>query len=225
MREEIFETGWPEELLSELDKLVLSVESMTLNAWYHRPINLACLYALNPGAVERWVRLVSVLADLGSCLLVAATVMLLATSETSGRTGAVFGALAFGCNYLAARGGHFRVSDAVLTFFCALCLYFLRAGSTRAVFLPLAAAAAWRGLRCLGAAPSRSHVHRGGDRVPSALSTSAPSGTPSSWRSCRFPRPSPRQVLVSPASSATSNRSSRASSGTATATPTARACT
>ncbi len=142
---EIFETGWPEGYF-RLDKIVLGVESATLDAWYHRPVNLACLYALNPGAVERWVRLASVLADLASCLLVAATVMLLATSEASARTGAVFGVLAFGCNYLAARDGHFGVSDAVLTFFCTLCLYFsVRAVRTGPFFLPFAAAAAGAG--------------------------------------------------------------------------------
>ena len=160
--DEIFNSGWPEGIF-RLANLSERVESKVLGLVFRQPVNPACLYAFNPGAIELPLRLLSALADVLSCLLGA--LMVRSLCRKGDETAALAaGALAFGCNYLLIRDAHFAVSDAILTFFCTLCLYFgVRAAREGVRFLPLAAAAAGAGFgvkysavamlgTCLGAA-------------------------------------------------------------------------
>jgi hypothetical protein len=142
--EEIFGSGWPEGIF-RLARLSVSAEATVLSAIFRQRVNPACLYAFNPGAIELPLRLVSAFADVLSCLLGA--LMVRSLSRKGDETVALLaGALAFGCNYLLVRDAHFAVSDALLTFFCTLCLYFgLRAAKEGPRFLPLVAAAAGAG--------------------------------------------------------------------------------
>jgi hypothetical protein len=144
--EEIFGSGWPEGIF-RLARLSVSAEATVLSAIFRQRVNPACLYAFNPGAIELPLRLVSAFADVLSCLLGA--LMVRSLSRKGDETVALLaGALAFGCNYLLVRDAHFAVSDALLTFFCTLCLYFgLRAAKEGPRFLPLVAAAAGAGRR------------------------------------------------------------------------------
>jgi hypothetical protein len=142
--DEIFNSGWPEGIF-RVANFCERAEAKVLAMLFRQPVNPACLYAFNPGAIELPIRLVSALADVLSCLLGA--LMVRSLSRKGDETMAVMaGALAFGCNYLLARNAHFGVSDSLLTFFCTLCLYFgVRAAREGPRWLPLAGAAAGAG--------------------------------------------------------------------------------
>ncbi len=142
---EILRTGWPEGYF-RIHHYLLRLEGAILHLLWGRPVNLACLYALNPGAVELPARLFSTLCDLLSCALVGAIVGRLVDKEYR-RVGVVLGTLVYACNYLAVRDAHFGVSDAVLVLCVNACLYCcLRAALDRPAFLLAAAAAAGAGL-------------------------------------------------------------------------------
>jgi hypothetical protein len=135
---EILHAGWPEGYYRIVHGLQW-LQAVVLGWVWHSPVNLGCLYAINPGAVELWPRVFSALADVTGCLLVGLIVRRLARgSEQSVALPA--GILALGLNYLAARDAHFAVTDSTLLCAICLCLY----GAVRAVldgprFLVLAA--------------------------------------------------------------------------------------
>jgi hypothetical protein len=138
---DILRSGWPEGFF-RLHYYLIRLEQFVLDLLAGRKINMACLYALNPGAVELPGRLFSALCDLLTCLLVGVTVRTLAPRNLR-RAGWWMGALAYSFNYLAVRDAHFGVSDATLVFLFTLSLYFaVRAVLEDSRFLPAAGAAA-----------------------------------------------------------------------------------
>ena len=142
---ETLSTGWPEGLYRAAG-MVERAEAAVLGAISRRQINLACLYALDPGAVTVPLRALSVLADLGTCLLVAAMVRMLSRPKYPAMASTA-GILAAGCNYLLIRDAHFAMSDASLTFLCTLCLLVsVQAARDGPARLPAAAAVLGLGL-------------------------------------------------------------------------------
>ncbi len=142
--QEILSGGFPEGFY-RITHLMQWTEAEVLSLIWRKPVNLGCLYALNPGAVELPPRLFSVLMDLAGCLLCGGLVWRLVRPEER-RAAVLLGVLAYGCNYLLARDAHFAVSDSTVTFACMLCLWAaVRACQDGPRFLPLAAAAAGAG--------------------------------------------------------------------------------
>ncbi len=129
------------------------VQARVLDLMWHKPVNLGCLYALNPGALEIPARVLSTACDLLSMVVVGAVVRRLCTRLAEARNlpilapwPFVLGALAFGCNYLVVRDAHFAATDSLLV----LCVCVFLYGGVRAVtedplFLILAAGAAGAG--------------------------------------------------------------------------------
>jgi hypothetical protein len=145
--------GWPEgwpRLISALQRL----EATILGLLSRRPVNLGCLYAVNPVAVELAPRLFSAVLGTAACLLVGLTVRRIV--DPASRTWALaVGIASLGLNYQAGRDAHFAVSDASLIFFIALCLYALiRAVDDSPKWLLLAGAAAGAGFGIKYAAAS-----------------------------------------------------------------------
>jgi hypothetical protein len=141
---EILRTGWPEGFF-RVYHFLMRLQGAVLHLLWGRPVNLACLYALNPGAVELPTRLFAAGCDVLTCAVVGATVGRLAPRELR-RVAVPLGILVYGCNYLAVRNAHFGVSDATMVLCFALCLYFaLRAALDHPGFLVLAGAAAGAG--------------------------------------------------------------------------------
>jgi hypothetical protein len=141
---EILRTGWPEGFF-RIYHYLMRLQGAVLHVLWGRPVNLACLYALNPGAVELPARLFAAFSDLLTCVVVGAIVRRLAPKDLR-HVAMPLGILVYGCNYLAARDAHFGVSDATLVLCFALCLYFaLRAALDHPAFLILAGAAAGAG--------------------------------------------------------------------------------
>jgi len=141
---EILRTGWPEGFF-RVHHFLLRLEGAVIHLLWGRPVNLACLYALNPGAVELPARLFSAFCDLLTCLLVGATLSRLSARHLR-HVALPLGILLYGCNYLAARDAHFGVSDSMLVLCFAACLYFaIRAALDHPAFLILAGAAAGTG--------------------------------------------------------------------------------
>src|SRR5438309_4742573 len=137
--------GWPEGFF-RIVYAVEWVEAHTLDAVFGRPVNLACVYALNPIAVGLGARLVSVVSGTLACLTVGLTAGRLARPGSE-RPAIVFGALALGCNYLAGRDAHFGVSDATLTVLLAAAAYgFVRTVQSGSRWL--IGAAAFAGAAC-----------------------------------------------------------------------------
>jgi hypothetical protein len=141
---EILRTGFPEGFFRVYHYLMRLEAGVLHLLWGHR-VNLACLYALNPGAVELPTRLLSAVADVLTCLLVGLMVTRLARKDQ--RYYALpLGILAYACNYLAVRDAHFGVADSTLVCCIALSLYFcLRAALDHPAFLLAAGAAAGAG--------------------------------------------------------------------------------
>ena len=145
--------GWPEgwpRIIGALQKL----EAAILGLVSGRSVNLGCLYALNPVAVELAPRLFSATLGTAACWLVGLTVRRIVDPDS--RVWALpVGTLALGLNYLAGRDAHFAVSDATLIFFIAVCLYSLvRAVGGSPSWLLLAGAAAGGGFGVKYAAAS-----------------------------------------------------------------------
>jgi hypothetical protein len=138
---ETLRSGWPEGFF-RVQYYLLRLEQGVLGLIGGHPVNLGCLYALNPGAVELPARLFSAFCDLLTCVLVGLMVRRLAPPRVRPYALAV-GILAYACNYLAVRDAHFGVSDATLLLGVALTLYFaLRAVLDDPRFLVVAGAAA-----------------------------------------------------------------------------------
>ncbi len=140
----IVRSGFPEGYF-RLVHLMQVLETWFLERVWGHPVHLACVYAVNPLAVEILPRLFSVLADVAACAIVGLTVRRLARGVERD-VALPAGILALGCNYLALRNAHFAVTDAPLELAYGLCLYALvRAVMDGPRFLPLAAAAAGAG--------------------------------------------------------------------------------
>jgi hypothetical protein len=146
---EILRSGWPEGFF-RITEVLQWLEAGVLGVLSGKSINLGCLYALNPGALELPMRLWSVLIDLLSCALIGAIVRRV-WRELGPPTGLPalgtlpfsLGFLALGANYLVLRDAHFGVSDATMLFGLTLCLYAgMRALLDGARFLPLMGLAA-----------------------------------------------------------------------------------
>ncbi len=136
---EILPTGFPEGY-QRFENALLRLEGEVLSSRFGREVNLGCVYALRPSTVSLPIRFTSVFFDLLTCLLLAWLVG--AMFPDARGLASVLGSLAFGCNYLAARNGHFAVTDAVSTLLftlaLVLCVQAVRRGPA---FLPLAALA------------------------------------------------------------------------------------
>jgi hypothetical protein len=135
---EILHGGWPEGYYRIVHGLQW-LQAEVLGWMWHRQVNLGCLYAVNPGAVELWPRVFSALADVAACLLVGLIVRRLARGSEQ-NVALPVGILALGLNYLAARDAHFAVTDSTMLLAICVCLY----GAVHAVldgprFLVLAA--------------------------------------------------------------------------------------
>ena len=141
---EILRTGWPEGFF-RIYHYLMRLQGGVLHLLWGRAVNLACLYALNPGAVELPTRLFAAFSDLLTCLVVGATVSRL-TPKDLRHVALPLGILIYGCNYLAVRDAHFGVSDATLVLCFALCLHFaIRGALDHPAFLIVAGAAAGAG--------------------------------------------------------------------------------
>jgi hypothetical protein len=119
---EILRSGWPEGFF-RIDYYLMRLQQLVLLVLSGHPVNMGCLYALNPGAVELPGRLFSAFIDLLTCVVVGLMARRLAPPQVR-RFAFPVGALVYGCNYLAVRDAHFGVSDATLVFGFALTLYF-----------------------------------------------------------------------------------------------------
>jgi hypothetical protein len=145
-------SGFPEGFF-RIVHILQWLEARFLSALWGKPVNLGCLYALNPGALEILPRLLSVAGDLLSAVLVGAMVHRLWKRFAEARSlptvapwSFTLGALAFGGNYLAARDAHFASSDSILLLCVCGCLYAcMRAVLDDPMFLVLAGAAAGAG--------------------------------------------------------------------------------
>jgi hypothetical protein len=120
---ERLKTGWPDGFFL-ITHWLQRLEAFVLGIVWKPEINLGCLYAVNPGAVAVMPRGFSALADVAACLVVGLIARRLAPAGLKGAA-LVFGVLALGCNYLAARDAHFGVSDATLLLAITLTLYAL----------------------------------------------------------------------------------------------------
>jgi hypothetical protein len=139
--EAILASGWPEGFF-RIQYALLRLEGLALRVVWGHPVNLGCLYALNPGAVELPARLFSALCDLLAAVVVGLTVARL-VPEPERRCALLLGVLVYGCNYLAVRNAHFGVSDSTLVLCFTLCLYFaLRAAVDHPRYLVPTAASA-----------------------------------------------------------------------------------
>jgi hypothetical protein len=145
--------GWPEgfpRIVSALQRL----EATVLGLISGHPVNLGCVYAINPLAVELVPRLLSAFLGTAACLLVGLTVRRLVAPGLRSHALAL-GTLALGVNYLAGRDAHFGVTDATLLFCVSLCLYsLLRALGDSPRWLLLAGAVAGAGFAIKFAAAS-----------------------------------------------------------------------
>jgi hypothetical protein len=137
----ILRSGWPEGFF-RIEYALLGLEHRVLELVDGQPVNMGCLYALNPGAVELPGRLFSAFCDLLTCILIGLMVRRLAPEKL--RLFAFpIGLVAYAFNYLAVRDAHFGVSDATLLAAFTLSLYFAqRAVLDEPSFLLAAAAAA-----------------------------------------------------------------------------------
>jgi Dolichyl-phosphate-mannose-protein mannosyltransferase len=120
---ERLKTGWPDGFFL-ITHWLQRLEAFVLGIVWKPEINLGCLYAVNPGAVAVVPRGFSALADSVACLLVGLIARRLAPAGLKSAA-LLFGVLALGCNYLAARDAHFAVSDASLLLTITLTLYAL----------------------------------------------------------------------------------------------------
>jgi hypothetical protein len=142
--EAILATGWPEGFF-RIEYALLRIEERVINWAWGQAVNLGCLYALNPGAVELPGRLFSVACDLLTIWLVGNMVSVLVVPEERARARAT-GMLVYGCNYLAVRDSHFGVSDSAITLCVAASLYFaIRTAKGGPAFLLAAIAIAFVG--------------------------------------------------------------------------------
>jgi hypothetical protein len=140
----ILTSGFPEGFF-RIVHFFQGLETAVLERIWGHPVHLACVYAVNPIAVELLPRVFSALIDVAGCLFIGLTVRRLAR-DAEREVALPLGILALGGNYLAIRDAHFGVSDAAVLFTFCLCLY----ASVRALldgprFLPLAGAAAGAG--------------------------------------------------------------------------------
>jgi hypothetical protein len=141
----ILRSGWPEGFF-RIHYNLMRFEAAVLGLLWGEPVNMGCLYVLNPGAVELPSRLFSALCDLMTCVVIGLIVARLVPAANR-RRALLLGILAYGCNYLSIRDAHFGVSDATLILCIALCLYYaLHAALDRPTYLIAAGAAAGAGL-------------------------------------------------------------------------------
>ena len=91
---------------------MLRLQSDILDSRYGKEVNLGCAYAMRPLTISLPIRYTSVVFDLLSCLLMA--LILRGMFPDRRVLAGVLGSLAFGCNYLAVRNGHFAVTDSML---------------------------------------------------------------------------------------------------------------
>jgi hypothetical protein len=137
----ILRSGWPEGFF-RIEYALLGLEHRVLELVDGQTVNMGCLYALNPGAVELPGRLFSAFCDLLTCILIGLMVRRLAPANIRPFAFAI-GLLAYAFNYLAVRDAHFGVSDATLLAAFTLSLYFaMRAVLDEPVLLLAAGAAA-----------------------------------------------------------------------------------
>ncbi len=141
---DVIATGWPEGFFLIVQGLQW-IEALVLRARFGRDVNLGCLYAVNPIAVQILPRVFSAVMSALGCLWIGLAVRRL-SPKRSGDLAAAVGALALATNYLNGRDGHFGVSDATLCSFIALSLYLcVRALQDGAPWLLGAGAAAGAG--------------------------------------------------------------------------------
>jgi hypothetical protein len=105
-------TGWPMGFV-RIVHFVEVLERLVLRAPNGQPANLGCIYALRPAAVLVGIRLVSVLCDVLTCLVVGLTARRLARREHA-QLALGFGILAYAVNYLAAREAHNGMMNSAL---------------------------------------------------------------------------------------------------------------
>jgi hypothetical protein len=118
---ERLKTGWPDGFFL-ITHWLQRLEAFALGLIWKPEINLGCLYAVNPVAVAVVPRAFSAVADSLACLFVGLIARRLAPAGLK-RAALLFGVLALGCNYLAARDAHFAVSDSTLLLAITFALY------------------------------------------------------------------------------------------------------
>jgi len=111
-------TGWPMGFVRVVH-VVERLERLIFRTPSGEPANLGCLYMLRPTAVLLGVRLVSVLADVLTCLVVGLTARRLARRDHA-QLALGFGIIAYAVNYLAAREAHNGMMNSTLALTIAL---------------------------------------------------------------------------------------------------------